>query len=196
MRFIETMFLENGIVKNLDLHSERSSATILHHFGIRKTLPFTQLLKSQKLCTLGVYKFRVVYSQDIEDFTVELYSPRKINSLNLVNGESVDYSFKYEDRSQIENLLRSKFSCDDILIIKNGFVTDTSFANIVFSKDGELFTPTTFLLNGTKRKHLIQIGKIKEIEIPVDDISRFDKYFLINSMLDFYPVDRIFRYNF
>ncbi len=57
-----------------------------------------------------------------------------------------------------------KKTADDIIITKNGNITDSSFSNLVFeSSDGALFTPETYLLEGgTKRKFLLKNGIIRE----------------------------------
>jgi 4-amino-4-deoxychorismate lyase len=75
-------------------------------------------------------------------------------------------------------------SADEILIIKNGFVTDTSFSNIVFFDGIKWITPSTYLLNGTQRQQLLQQGAIIEEEIRPSDLKHFRFAKLINAMLD------------
>jgi 4-amino-4-deoxychorismate lyase len=88
-------------------------------------------------------------------------------------------------------LLGLRADCDDIIIIKDGYVTDTSFSNLVFSEGEQLFTPSSFLLNGTKRQQLLRDGKIKEKEIKMADINKYSNVFLINSMADFIQINRV-----
>jgi 4-amino-4-deoxychorismate lyase len=75
-------------------------------------------------------------------------------------------------------------TADDILIIKNGFITDTSFSNIAFFDGTQWFTPFTYLLNGTQRQHLLRQGAIVETEITPSDLKQFRYAKLINAMLD------------
>ncbi|OFY43573.1 MAG: hypothetical protein A2X18_06425 [Bacteroidetes bacterium GWF2_40_14] len=187
MRFIETIRVENGQLCNLDLHKKRAKETILFHFGVKKSLPFDMLVPVDISLTKGTYKLRVVYSKDIEEFSIDQYVPRTIKRLRIVDGEGIDYRFKYENRSAIEALLSLKTDCDDLLIIKDGYVTDTSYTNVVFAQGEDLFTPSTFLLNGVKRQSLLREGRIKERDIRVDDIKKYDGCFLINAMLDYTP---------
>ena len=65
-------------------------------------------------------------------------------------GGALDYAFKYEDRSALMRLTRQKGICDDILITKDGFITDTSYSNVVLENSEGLFVPHTYLLNGTR----------------------------------------------
>ena len=96
----------------------------------------------------------------------------------------LDYSFKYADRTEWNALLEQKTGCDDILIVKNGYITDTSFSNVVFENETGLFTPSTYLLAGTKRQSLLQKGIIKEAEISIENIGLYSKLYLINTMID------------
>ncbi len=191
MRFIETMKLENGIILNMDLHKARSQETLLHHFGIERSLPFEQLVPEGMKLKEGIFKLRVLYSKEIEEFSIEPYIAREIKKLKIVEGGDIEYQYKYEDRTAIINLLNKKVDCDDILIIKNGFVTDTSYTNIVFEDGEKLYTPDTFLLNGIKRRQLLNAGIISEKAIRAEDIANFSGYYLINSMMERLTVQTI-----
>ena len=69
--------------------------------------------------------------------------------------------------------------------MKNGFITDTTFSNIVFYDGMQWITPDTYLLNGTQRQRLLREGRIVSREVRVGDLSRFITAKPINSMLDF-----------
>jgi 4-amino-4-deoxychorismate lyase len=72
---------------------------------------------------------------------------------------------------------------DDILIVKNGLITDTSYSNVAFF-DGQLwFTPHQPLLPGTARARLLHEGCLQEAKITLTDLHRFEKCSLINAML-------------
>ena len=64
------------------------------------------------------------------------YVMRRIRSLRLVNGDGVDYRYKSTDRSVFARLLEKRGECDDVLIVRDGWVTDTSFTNVVFEDAG------------------------------------------------------------
>ena len=106
-----------------------------------------------------------------------------ISKLKTVYDDAITYDFKSTDRDAINRLYEMKGDADEIIIVKNGMVTDTSYSNIVFSKDGVLYTPSTFLLNGTRRHSLLENNTIKEIDIKVEDINNFDSLMIINAMI-------------
>jgi 4-amino-4-deoxychorismate lyase len=101
-----------------------------------------------------------------------------------VESNEISYDHKYEDRSKINELLNLRDSQDDILIVKNGFITDTSFANVVFQKNNEWFTTDSPLLRGTMRQLLLDSGVISLTSIRKNDIADFENFKLINSMLE------------
>lgn len=131
----------------------------------------------------GVNKCRLVYDQNEVRFTIQPYTIRPVTSLKLVTDNDIAYDHKFEERSVFEKLLASKGDCDDILIIKNGKVTDVSYANIIFRKDNEWVTPSTFLLNGTMRQFLVDTKKISERVIRAEDISSYTHFKLVNAMI-------------
>jgi len=173
MNFIESIKVVDGVPQNLELHAGRASRTIYDHFGIRGGLPMHEIMDEARRHPHGLYKMRILYSKDIISINCVEYQPRNVRSLKIVDGGNIEYSYKYEERSSLNRLLEQKEECDDILIIKDGFVTDTSYSNIVFGKSGKLFTPKAFLLNGVKREFLLKSGVITQIEIRPSDISLY-----------------------
>ncbi|HHF3814093.1 TPA: aminotransferase class IV [Haemophilus influenzae] len=89
---------------------------------------------------------------------------------------------KYSDRSLINTLFAQRGACDEIMIIKNGKVTDCSIGNLIFRQGKKWYTPDTPLLLGTQREKLLQEGKIQERTIFLEDIVNFDEIKIINAM--------------
>jgi 4-amino-4-deoxychorismate lyase len=48
---------------------------------------------------------------------------------------------------------------EEIIIVKNNCITDTSYTNLLFLKDEKWYTPSTYLLNGVMRQHLLKEKK-------------------------------------
>jgi 4-amino-4-deoxychorismate lyase len=134
--------------------------------------------------TDGIFKCRIIYSDIIHSIEFQPYTPRTIRALVLIESDTIDYAYKYADRSMFDNL-PPHAPDTDFLIVKNGFITDTTFSNIVFYDGEQWITPTTYLLNGTQRQRLLREGRIVSREVRVGDLSRFITAKPINAMLDF-----------
>ena len=182
-QFIESIKVENGKVFLLDLHQKRVNDTF-NAFSKPIKVDLKKLQNKLEYNS-GLCKWRGVY--DLEGkISMELlpYQYRDISSFKVVVSNEISYPLKSVDRVAFETL-KSKASADEILIVKNGLLTDTSFSNLVFKKGMDWFTPTTFLLNGVQRQSLLLQNKIKEIEVGLHNIQDFSHFKLINAMCDF-----------
>ncbi|HPB57921.1 MAG TPA: aminodeoxychorismate synthase component I [Bacteroidales bacterium] len=182
--FVETIRIENGEIHNLELHQERMQKTAFAYFGTKPELKIDLSAIDPEL-QQGRIKCRVLYSSDIETVEFHAYQLPQISSLQIVEDNTIEYAHKSTDRDHLKYLFEKRAGADDIIIVKNGKVTDSFFANLVFETlEGELYTPATCLLEGTKRKQLLQQGIIQEREITLEDISSYKKVYLINAMMD------------
>ena len=180
--FSEVIKIYNGKIFNLPAHIERMNFTLQSFFG--STIPFS--LNDEHIpleFREGLVKCRIVYSLENLEIEYSHYIFREINSLKIIHDNSINYSFKYAERRAFDRLMAQKENCDDILVVKNGLVTDTSFTNVVFESDKGLFTPSTYLLPGTKRQTLLKERVIKEKVIRIEDIEDYIKLYLINAMM-------------
>ena len=103
----------------------------------------------------------------------------------MVIDDEINYSHKYHNRNHLENLFSQKGDCGDILIVKNGLITDTSFANILFYNGKEWLTPANPLLKGTQRKFLLETEKVSTADIRPSDLKYFKRARLVNAMMRF-----------
>jgi 4-amino-4-deoxychorismate lyase len=140
-----------------------------------------------------LFKCRVIYSKSIEKIEFLPYSFRQIKTLRLVENNGIDYSNKYADRTELDNLFSQKGECDDIIIVKNGLITDSFAANLVFYDGEKWWTPDSPLLKGTKREKLLEEKTISACKIEVSDLHKYSRVGLINAMIEFdaMPVIRI-----
>ena len=182
---VETIKIVDGIPQNLKYHKFRFEESYLNHFNSLPEMTFPMQISVPAEYKTGIVKLRLLY--DKNDFRLEysFYKKKKIHTLKPVFDDNINYPVKYTDRTGINKLLAQKEDRDDILIIKNGFVTDSSFTNIVFFDGVKWYTPSTPLLSGTARKRLIDMEKIVPTPIKFDDIKSFKKFKLINAMIDF-----------
>lgn len=182
MNLVETIRIEKRTLDAIRFHNDRFNRTRKDLFGINAKLDLTEVIAIPDNIGNGVYKCRIIYNESIQRIEFAAYTPRSVNSLKLVSADNIDYSRKYEDRAGLLALL-SGIPEDDIIIIKNGNVTDASYANLAFFDGEQWFTPDTFLLRGTRREQLLEEGIIHSARITVEDITKFRSCKLINSMM-------------
>ncbi|UXP31087.1 aminotransferase class IV [Reichenbachiella agarivorans] len=185
--FIETVCYLDGQPTMLALHQQRLDRTFQSYFPEAKPHQLHQLLP--EIPDDSRFKCRVVYDGDSISVEYTPYLIPKIKSLRVVICDDAAYAYKSEDRSKLVELFERRGAADDVLIVKNGMVTDSYFANVAFYDGNEWFTPETCLLEGVKRKSLIMQGLLKVRAISLQDISRYEKVSLINAMLDLGEVE-------
>jgi len=190
LQLIETICYENGAFQRIPLHEERMKRSRQQLFGILDLLSLSCLsipesLKDQKV------KCRITYSFQIEDIAYEPYINKSIKSLKLVREDAIDYSHKYKNRDSLTSLLGMRGVCDEILVVKNGMITDTSFSNIIFLKKGTWYTPEYPLLPGTRRADYLQKNQIFPQVIKPEDLGQYEEARLINSMRSLEDADPI-----
>lgn len=184
-RLIESIKLDNGRFHRLHFHQLRMDKALFDLLKIKNEVNLTSILSQQKFPKSGLFKCRVIYSSQIERIEFVPYETKSIQSLKVVHDSEIEYSHKYEDRSKLNALFEQRQFCDDILIVKNGFVTDSSFSNILFFDGYKWITPKTPLLKGTMRQFLLEAAEIKEETITIQNVPSFKSFRLINAMLGF-----------
>jgi len=152
-------------------------------FGCKDFIDLQQIITIPDDLDENIYKCRVVYDIIIHEIEFLPYQIKPIHTLHLVEANHINYSHKYLDRSSFAPLLHAA-PADDILIVKNGLITDTSYANVVFWDGKRWLTPATPLLPGTKRQYLLDIKQIECDRLRPADLHRFTHARLINAMLD------------
>ena len=190
--FIETIRVEDGQVYNLPYHVERLNRTRAAFWKDASPIDLTGIISSQSLS--GIWKCRIVYGKEIEEVTYMPYQMRMVASLRLVTSDKIDYSYKRTNREELNELFGRRWDADDILIVKDGYLTDTSIANIALYDGNSWYTPAHPLLRGTKRAELLDNQLIVEKDISWLQLDDYTHIMLFNAMIDWeriiIPVDR------
>lgn len=179
--YFETIKCDDFEIFNLEYHNKRVANTIGMNIDLNEYIyPISNKL----------LKCKVVYNDyEVMDVMYDEYKPRNIKSFKILYDDNIDYSKKYLDRSELDELYAQKENCDDIIIIKDGFVTDTAIANIAIFDGQNWLTPKKPLLLGTCRARLLEEKKIVEKDITLDMLQKAKKIALMNAMIGFKEVE-------
>ncbi len=184
----ETLCIEQGKIKNSLYHQQRYETSLRQFYGesaVKIHDLYDIIEKNMKNHTVlhhPILRCRLAYNQ--ADYHIELfpYQRRTYQTFRPVICNDIDYRLKYQDRHMLNKLLAQKGEADEIIIIKQGKVTDCSIGNLIFRQGEQWFTPDSPLLKGTQRACLLQQGIVQEIPIFAEDIPKFDEIRLINAM--------------
>ena len=183
--YLETIKSQDGKLFNMSYHQARYEY-VLNSLGVEKIQNLSDFLDPPKK---GLYKCRLVYSKDTVEVSYSEYIKRDVSSLRVVYDDDIEYLFKSTDRKKLDRLFSLRDGCDDVLVVKNSFITDTSIANIAFLVSDVWITPREPLLKGTTRARLLDEGMIFKSDISVDDLKSVSKVALLNSMIEFDILD-------
>lgn len=182
---VESIKIKNGFAFQLSLHQERMNRSCMALFGVECRFELFECMEEMTVPDTGLFKWRLNYGDGIFKSEIHSYTPLKIEALKLIYTDEIEYAHKFSDRNELDELMKLKGKADDIIIVKNGMISDASFANLIFLDGETWFTPNTPLLNGIQRENLLSKGLIQEIEIKPSDLRSYTKVALINAMLDF-----------
>jgi para-aminobenzoate synthetase/4-amino-4-deoxychorismate lyase len=83
--------------------------------------------------------------------------------------------------------------CDDVLLWnERGELTESTIANLVVEKAGQLLTPPVEcgLLPGTARAQWLAEGRLREAVLRVEELAECDKIFLLNSVRGMWEIGK------
>ena len=176
-KYFETIKCDDYAVFNLEYHAKRIAKTIGLNINIGDYIypPSNKLLKC-----------KLIYTQEgIFDVEYQEYKKRDIRSFKIIHDDNIEYSKKELDRTSIDEIYAKKADCDEIIIVKNGIVTDTSIANIAVLYEGIWYTSKKYILEGTTRNRYLDDNYLVEKDITLKMLEKSEKISLMNAMVDF-----------
>lgn len=186
------MLVDKGEINNLVYHNVRINKTLSqlsthkNYWDINDIIkPYINKIKKEKsIEEISNYKARILYDlENVVDVSITPYIMRKVNSLRCVEDNRIDYSLKRADRSSLNELFALRGKCDDVLIIKDGLVTDTTICNVALWNGEKWLTPRRPLLKGTKRESLLDNFVICENDIYINELKYYSKIRLFNALI-------------
>lgn len=190
LQLIETLMMADGHIEHLSYHEDRYQQAMSHFFPNVRGRRLLDILSSRGLKEHNpanewpdVWKVHIDYDANTANVKADVYHPKRVKSLRLVECNDIDYSYKFADRGKLTTCLEKRNGCDDVIIVKNGLLTDTSYSNIALYDGKTWFTPRYPLLRGTMRAYLVDKGMVKEEDLCPQDLLAFKRASLINAML-------------
>lgn len=180
--FFETLRSFDYEIFHIEFHKQRIARTIGINLALEEYLypPSAELLK-----------IKVIYNRSgILDISYIPYKKKKICNFQIVCDDTLSYATKKLDRKVLEALSLQKGNCDEIMILQNGFITDTSIANIAFFVDNVWITPRIPLLFGTTLQRYLQSGFFIQKDITKEILKSATRIGLLNAMIDFDIIEK------
>lgn len=184
--FLETLRVEEGAFAHVKYHNERLNKTILEVYGIHADIRLEEVVTDQP--DDGIYRCRVLYDTEVREVEYIPHKPLHLQHFKFIEAD-LDYSFKSADRSDLMKLFEQRGACDDVLIIKEGLVTDSAIANIAVYDGKSWLTPEKPLLPGTTRQRLLDEGKLKYAPVTPQMVQESQRFALMNAMMDFNEIE-------
>ena len=180
---VESIKAENGQFFLLDYHQDRLERTF--HAVYKSSCPWQLVAILPQAPSQGLFKVRFLYNAT--DFSIEVqpYVPKIIKTLKLIEIGDYTYPHKWTNRSAINAAFAQRGNCDDVLMTKNGLLTDASYANIVLFDGSKWVTPEKPLFEGVQRSYLLYHKKIQKVNIRPAELSNYQIFQLINAMNPF-----------
>jgi len=141
-------------------------------------------IRVPQLNASGGVRCRVEYGPEILSVAFTPWQKQPIRSLKQISVESIDYHAKFIDRTALNALFSLRGNCDEIIIVKQDRITDTSISNLIFFDGTAWITPTEPLLPGTCRERLLALRKISARTLRPADLGSFSGVKLINALRD------------
>ncbi|MDA7710446.1 aminotransferase class IV [Flavobacteriaceae bacterium] len=180
----ESLCVLDGQILHPHWHEERYHAAFQHYYGTPPKKGLLEGIIIPNPWRTGMVKLRISYNEYQRELLWSAYVISEIKSLQAVSHDVLEYGLKFNDRKQLNALYEKRGGCDDILILKSGWITDTSYGNLAFLKEGLWYTPEQPLLPGTCRARLIAEEKLIPTPIYHSDLKQFSAFKVINAMRD------------
>lgn len=191
-QFIETvLILQNGRIPLLEEHYARFSSTIRRYSGSPPSLrEFEALLlgtlsASSPSISAKAWRCRLVYEANgrLVERGALPFIPKKLERIARVELPSASYPLKFADRSLFASLHERFPGYDEIIITRQGFLSDGTFTNLYLRRSsGRLLTPADALLAGCRRARLMKEGTLLPSPLNWEELEPHWQIGFINAL--------------
>lgn len=192
-RLLESILLDSGAYSLIERHITRMRSSA-GYFGFvwNEEAVLSALSRMRAGHASGRWKVRLLAARDgaleleAHPLGPEMAAVRRLTfAPEPIDSRDPFLYHKTTHRAIYERALRACPGYDDVILWnERGEVTESSFANLVLTKEGKKWTPprASGLLAGTLRDELLARGEIRERVISKDELCQAGSFFLINSV--------------
>ncbi len=185
--FLESVGVYDGQAPLLPYHQARVDRTFAAFYPRQKPLDLVSLWEKTDF-PAGKLKWRIPYNAREAEPQIQPFTERNIEQLQIVVDDSIEYAYKFTERDRLDALYEEKVDdADEILIIRNGLLTDAYYYNVVIKMGSDLLTPRQPLLPGVMRAYCLENEQIQLANIQLADLYKSEGVYLINAL---HPLER------
>ncbi len=188
-RFIESIQLKDGDFKRLIFHQARIDYVFEKFFSGHPSIHLASLFNEIVYPSVGLIKCRIIFDKDYHEVDFQQYKIREIRSLKIVETDMESMPYKSENRKKLIDAFEKRGNCDDVLLVKNGLLTDTSYTNVALYDGTNWMTPRKPLIYGVNRAELLEKNIILEKDILLNELGNYKKIRLFNAMIEFGEIE-------
>jgi para-aminobenzoate synthetase/4-amino-4-deoxychorismate lyase len=200
---LETLRLgRDGCYLLLDLHLQRLANTASYFdFGLDPVHVRVTLARLAGQLAAGEYRVRLLVAADgqlaTEHALLDMETPRRRKirlARHPVDNSNPFLYHKTTHRDVYTRAMRGAGDCDDVLLWnRDGYITETTIANVIRNIGGEDLTPPVEcgLLAGTFRQHLLEQGLLREQAMHRDELEFGETLVLVNSVRGRYEAELV-----
>ncbi len=183
--FFESIAILNNHIQNLDLHQSRVNQTFFNYYPKQKPHELISLISINTKSSSPLIKVKFKYNANRSKIEYTEYSTIIHNQFLLYEIPELQYHYKYSDRILFNYFDVPAAHQSEIIFIKNGFITDSRYSNLIFHDGYQWIIPEHTLLNGTQRKFCMENNKFNISKIHHSQLNSFKEFKLINAMNNF-----------
>lgn len=216
--FFETLLWKDNQLVDLELHTQRLQASLIHFYGKRLEPSPTQhsvhkLLQQKSIHSEARVRFTTFLREGDIKLNIEVspYTSQKKSATLLSSSfrPSPDRptaghkSTSYADYLFAAKEAKEKGADDALLINSKGYLCECSTANLFFYKEGKLHTPelSSGCLPGIMRQLVIKRATSSSLEViegqfKFNDLIQAESIFITNSLRRIQQVTKVDNYSF
>lgn len=179
----ESIRVEGGQTFLLDYHQDRVERSYHELYKNKCSWKLASMLPN--LPPTGKHKLRFLYNENAFSFEIAPYKTKSISSLKLLEIDAFTYDLKFTDRSFLNNALDQRGKCDDVLLTRKGYLTDTTYCNVLLHDGSDWVTPAEPLFKGVQRQYLLDQKQIISRRIHIHDLKQYNGFQLVNALNPF-----------